>query len=285
MHLGVMPAISGRGIADPGATTDFVHLVEELGCESLWTVEHVVIPETYQSSYPYDPSGKMSLAGGDDVPDPLDWLAFCAALTSRIKLGTAMLILPEHNPVTLAKRLATVDVLSGGRLIAGVGIGWLREEYDALGVPFERRGRRADEYLGALRALWTQAPASFDGEFVRFDGVHSDPRPTRPGGVPIVIGGHGPAAVRRAARYGDGFYPLGVDVAGLGELLEQLRAECAAIGRNPGEIEITARAPGKPEAVRALAELGVHRVVMRVFPADPAGVRADVERYQQEVLG
>jgi probable F420-dependent oxidoreductase len=285
MRLGVMPALSGRGAADPRATADFVQLVEELGCESLWTVEHVVVPDSYASRYPYDASGRMSLLPGDDLPDPLHWLTFCAALTTRIKLGTAMLILPEHNPVTLGKRLATVDVLSGGRLIAGVGVGWLREEYDALGVPFADRGRRADEYLGAMRALWTQRPASYDGEFVRFEAVHSEPRPTRASGVPIVVGGHGKAAVRRAVRYGDGLYPLGVDLDGRAALLDTLRAECAAIGRDPAEIEITARAPGKPEVVRALAEMGVTRVVMRVFPADLAGVRADVTRYQQEVLG
>jgi probable F420-dependent oxidoreductase len=237
MRLGVMPALSGRGAADPRATADFVQLVEELGCESLWTVEHVVVPDSYSSPYPYDASGRMSLVPGDDLPDPLHWLTFCAALTTRLTLGTAMLILPEHNPVMLAKRLATVDVLSGGRLIAGVGVGWLREEYDALGVPFADRGRRADEYLGAMRALWTQAPASYEGEFVRFQDVHSEPKPTRPTGVPIVVGGHGRAAVRRAARYGDGLYPLGVDLDGMAALLDTLRAECAAIGRDPAEIE------------------------------------------------
>lgn len=285
MRLGVMPALSGRGAADPRATADFVQLVESLGCESLWTVEHVIVPDTYQSTYPYDQSGKMSLRPGDDLPDPLHWLTFCAALTSRLKLGTAMLILPEHNPVTLAKRLATVDVLSGGRLIAGVGVGWLREEYDAVGVPFADRGRRADEYLGAMRALWTQWPASYEGELVRFQGVHSEPRPTRATGVPIVVGGHSRAAVRRAARFGDGLYPLGVDLAGMAALLELLRVECAAIGRDPAEIEITARAPGQRATVQALAELGVTRVVMRVVPGDLAGVRTDIMRYQQEVLG
>jgi probable F420-dependent oxidoreductase len=281
LKLGVMPVVTGRGTADPVAVADFVHLIEELGCESLWTIEHVVIPDSYRSVYPYDPSGTMSLVPGDDVPDPLHWLTFAAAHSTRLKLGTAMLILPLHNPLVLATRLATVDALSGGRLLAGVGVGWLKEEYEAVGVPFADRGRRADEYLGALKALLTQWPASFAGEYVRFDGVHIEPRPH---GVPIVIGGHAPAAVRRAARYGDGLYPLGVNLDGLRGLIERLRAECAVLGRDPAEIELTARAPGSAATVRALSELGVSRVVMRVPLGDLDRARAEVTRYQGEVL-
>jgi probable F420-dependent oxidoreductase len=285
LKLGVMPVLGGPGAADPGATAAFVRLVEELGCESLWAVEHVVIPSRYDSTYPYDPSGRMSLDPGDDVPDPLEWLTFAAAHSSALTLGTAMLILPEHNPVVLAKRLATVDVLSGGRLLAGVGVGWLREEYAAVGVPFEGRGARADEYLAAMRALWTSWPASFAGRSVSFDDVHLLPRPVRQTGVPIVVGGHSAASVRRAARFGDGLYPLGLDLAGWASVVDQLRVECAAIGRDPAAVELTARAPSKPQTARALADLGVSRVVMRVWPADLDRVRADVVRYRTEVLG
>jgi probable F420-dependent oxidoreductase len=284
MKLGVMPALSGRGAADPAAVAGLAALVEELGCESLWTVEHPVIPERYDSTYPYDRSGRMSLVPGDDVPDPLAWLTFAAAHTSRIKLGTAMLIVPLHNPVILAKRLTTVDVLSGGRLLVGVGVGWLREEYDAVGIPFDGRGERADEYLAAMRTLWTHWPATFHGERVSFDAVHVEPRPVRAGGIPVVIGGHSPAAVRRAARFGDGLYPLGVDLAGMAGLIARLGTECAALGRDPAEVELTARAPGKRTVVRELAELGVQRVVLRVGLSDLDQVRADVTRYQEEVL-
>ncbi len=282
LHLGVMPDLTGK--VDPAALIGFAALAEELGCESLWTVEHVVIPQTYTSLYPYDPTGKMHLTVEHDVPDPLHVLTFLAARTSRIKLGTAMLILPEHNPVILAKRLTTLDVLSEGRLIAGVGVGWLREEYDAVGVPFEGRGRRADEYLAAMKALWAQGPASFDGEFVRFDSVYVRPRPVRPAGIPIVIGGHGPAAARRAARFGDGLYPLGVDLAGMAKLVERLRSECVRIGRDPAQVELTARAPSRPSEVRALADLGVRRLMLRVSPNDLAGARDTITRYQEQVL-
>jgi len=284
LKLGVMPVLSGPGAADPQRVAGFVRLLEDLDCESVWTVEHVVVPGHYEPAYPYDPSGRMSLGPGDDIPDPLHWLTFAAAHTTRLTLGVAMLILPEHHPVHLAKRLSTLDVLSGGRLLAGVGVGWLREEYDALGVPFADRGRRADEYLAAMRALWTDAPASYSGRYVSFTGVHCAPRPVRPGGVPIVVGGHGPAATRRAARSGSGFYPLGVDVDGIAGLLDRLRTECEAVGRDPAEIEITARAPGRREEVARLIDLGVSRVVIRADAADLSQARHTITRYQQEVL-
>ncbi|RLK09749.1 putative F420-dependent oxidoreductase [Micromonospora sp. M71_S20] len=285
LKLGVLPVLGGPGAAEPGVTAAFVRQLESLGCESVWAVEHLLVPDAYHSSYPYDASGRMSLLPGDDIPDPLHWLTFAAAHTSRLVLGTAMLILPLHHPVALAKRLATLDVLSGGRLIAGVGVGWLREEYDAVGVPFSDRGRRADEYLDALRTLWSDAPATHHGATVHFDAVHSAPRPTRPGGVPIMIGGHSRAAVRRAARYGTDFYPLGVDAAGLAEMLELLRVECAVLGRDPVEVAVTSRAPATRAEADALRELGVARVVIRVDPRDPERVAATVDRYRHEVLG
>jgi probable F420-dependent oxidoreductase len=284
LKLGVMPVLGGTGAADPATTARFVRLVEDLGCESVWAVEHLVVPDDYASAYPYDPGGRMSLGAGDDIPDPLHWLTFAAAHTTRLRLGTAMLVLPEHHPVDLAKRLATVDVLSGGRLLAGIGVGWLREEYDAVGVPFEERGARADEYLAAMHALWTQAPATYTGRFVDFRDVHSRPRPTRPGGVPIVVGGHSMAAVRRAARYGSGWYPLGVTGHRFAELRTALATECAAAGRAIDDVEITMRAPGNVGDLETLRSLGVARVVIRADPNDPVGVRDKVRRYQREVL-
>lgn len=270
MKLGVLAPPGGREAADPRRVAGFARTLEGEGAESVWTVEHVIVPGGYDSRYPYDGSGKMGLAPHDDIPDPLHWLTFAAAHTSTLRLGTAMLILPEHQPVVMAKRLATVDALSGGRLLAGIGVGWLREEYDALGVPFDKRGKRADEYLQAMKALWTRAPASYHGEFVSFRDVYCSPRPVRALGVPVVVGGHSAAAARRAARYGDGFYPLGVDLAGMRDLLALLRKECERIGRDPAEIEITARAPGKRETLHELEKLGVSRVVIRAGYDDAA---------------
>lgn len=239
---------------------------EDAGFDSVWTVEHVVVPRGYESPYPYHPSGKMP--GGEDspIPDPLIWLAHLSGVTSSLRLATGILIAPQRNPLVLAKQCATLDQLSGGRLTLGVGAGWLKEEYEALGIGFEDRGRRLDEHIGALRAAWGEQPASFDGELVRFGDVYSMPRPVN-GSVPIVIGGHSPVAARRAGRLGDGFYPGRGTVEGTAELLEVMREEARSTGRDPDAIEVTAVGStllsGDPvAAVRAWEEIGVDRLLL-----------------------
>ena len=179
---------------------------EAAGFESLWTVEHVVVPEGYESTYPYDPSGKMPGGERSPIPDPLIWLAYLAAATETINLATGILILPQRNPVVLAKELATLDRMSKGRMIAGIGVGWLEEEFDAIGVPFADRGRRTDAYVEAMRALWSGEPASHDSGFASFSNAILQPTPVR-GSVPIHVGGHTEAAARRAGRLGDGWIP------------------------------------------------------------------------------
>ena len=154
MHFGLAFANTGP-FTEPEAATTFARAAEAAGFESLWTVEHVVVPEGYESTYPYDPSGKMPGGERSPIPDPLIWLAYLAARTERIKLATGILILPQRNPVVLAKELATLDRMSGGRMIAGIGVGWLEEEFDAIGVPFRDRGKRTDAYVEAMRALWS----------------------------------------------------------------------------------------------------------------------------------
>jgi probable F420-dependent oxidoreductase len=227
----------------------------------------------------------MPLTGDDPIPDPLDWLAFVAGATDRLILGTAILILPEHQPVILAKRLATIDALSRGRLRAGVGVGWLREEAEAVGVPFDERGPRTDEYIRAMRALWSEEVASFEGRFVAFRGVKSRPRPTRPGGVPIVVGGHSRPAARRAGRLGDGFYPLGVDPDDLAGLLELMRKEAAASGRDADSVEVMTHGPADVDQARRLVDLGVGRFLISARPDDGVeGVRRLIGRYQERVL-
>ena len=259
MRFGILPTYRSAVVADPDYAAGFARLAEEGGCDSIWTVEHVIIPADYSSRYPYAADGRMPLDGDHPVPDPLEWLSFVAAVTDRVKLATGMLILPEHNPLILAKRLSTLDVLSRGRLLIGVGVGWLREEADALGVPFDRRGARTDEYIAVLRTLWQNDPASFDGSFARFRGVKSLPKPAQPGGIPIVIGGHSRAAARRAGRLGDGFYPLGVGPDELGLLLGLMRREAEAAGRDPERIELTASGTMDLEVARRFVDLGVAR--------------------------
>ncbi len=246
---------------------------EAAGFESLWTIEHVIYPEGYESSYPYDPSGKMMADASTPMPDPLIWLAFVAAATTELRLGTGIVILPQRNPVILAKELATLDSLSGGRVEFGIGVGWLKEEFDALGVPWPRRGARTDEYIAAMRALWDADHASYQGEFVSFDDVSSNPKPAQ-GRVPIHIGGHSRAAAERAGRLGDGFFPGKGDIT---ELVDIVRQTAADHDRDPASIEITygdaelMTVPG-PEKVEELVALGVDRVIVPsfIFLGNPA---------------
>lgn len=239
---------------------------EAAGIDSLWTVEHVIYPDSYGSTYPYDESGRMMMAPDTDLTDPLTWLTWVGAHTSTIRLATGILILPERNPVVLAKQLGTMDSLTGGRIDLGIGVGWLREEFDALGIPWERRGARTDDYVAAMRALWAGDSASHDGEFVSFSGVSSNPKPVN-GSVPIVIGGHSDAAARRAGRLGNGFWPAKGD---LDHLLDVMRREADAHDRDPDAIEVTwsADLAGNDDPVAAaeqLAEKGVSRVVVPSF--------------------
>ena len=275
MKFGVMFANTGFGSSPQGAT-DIARAAEAGGFDTLWTVEHVVVPSGYESQYPYDPSGKM--AGGAevfDLPDPLIWLAYVAARTERIRLATGVLVLPQRNVVVTAKEIATLDHLSGGRVTLGVGVGWLAEEFAALGVPFHERGARMDEYIDVLRELWSPSgdpeKSTVKGRFVGFDECIMRPRPAH-GTVPIVVGGHSAAAARRAGRRGDGFFPGGGTMEELAELFAIVRAEAEAAGRDPDDIALYSggNRPGpKLDArVEQLAELGVTHVVVPALPAD-----------------
>ena len=265
MKVGIAFANIGPFGSGEGGTA-FARAAEAAGFDSLWTVEHVVYPDDYGSTYPYDQSGRMPMAPDTDLTDPLTWLTWVGAHTSTIRLATGILILPERNPVVLAKQLGTMDALSGGRVELGIGVGWLREEFDALGIPWERRGARTDEYLAAMRTLWGGNSVSFDGDFVSFDGVSSNPKPVG-GAVPIVVGGHTEAAARRAGRLGDGFWPGTGD---LDHLLDIMRREAEAHDRDPDAIEITwgGDIPAGEDplaAAEALATKGVSRVVVPSF--------------------
>ncbi|MDQ3146541.1 MAG: LLM class F420-dependent oxidoreductase [Actinomycetota bacterium] len=284
MKVGFLPSYRNAAIATPDYALGVARAAEDAGCESIWAVEHVVIPADYASRYPYAASGRMPLAADQPVPDPLDWLAFVAAGTTTLRLATGMLVLPEHQPVALAKRLATIDALSGGRLMVGVGVGWLREESEALGVDFDERGARCDEYVEVLRALWADGPSSFEGRFVRFEAMLSVPKPVQPGGVPVVVGGHSPAAARRAGRLGHGFYPLGTDPEGLGPLLVAMRKATGDAGRDPDAVEVTVGATFDLDVAKRFADLGVGRMIVSARgDTEVEGVRRLVERFTDDV--
>jgi probable F420-dependent oxidoreductase len=267
MKFGLRYCNTGRYV-DPARAVELLQAAEAAGFESAWTVEHTVVPAGYRSAYPYSSDGKM--AGGVDtfpLPDPLIWLAYVAAATTRIKLATGILILPQHNPVVIAKQVATLDHLSGGRALLGIGVGWLKEEFDALGASFDDRGDRTDEYVHALRALWQQDKPSFHGETVNFDGAYCRPQPVN-GTVPIIVGGHSKAAARRAGRLGDGFFPAR---GAAPELINLARRTAEDYERDPHAIEVTTSVPASLDDIAQLAALGVDRVLVPVTPMAGAG--------------
>ena len=244
----------------PEACATIAALAEELGYDSLWMGEHVVAPCPRVRPSPIEP----------DYPilDPLIALTFAAAQTRRVRLGTGIVILPQRNPLVLAKELASLDVLSGGRLIFGLGVGYLEPELRAIGVPMDGRGSRADEYLAAMRSLWSDEAPEFHGRYVEFEGVDAHPKPAqRP--VPVVVGGHTAAAHRRTARHADGWYGFMQDRAQTAEQIESLRVECEAAGRDFAELEITVSPAERPEreVVADYAGIGVHRLAL-VPPPD-----------------
>lgn len=278
MKFGLMYANAGP-FAFPEMVTHVAQTAERCGLESLWTIEHVVIPVGYRSTYPYDPSGRIPAPDQMPMPDPLVWLGYAAAVTKTIKLATGILILPQRHPIYVAKEVATLDVLSHGRVILGIGVGWLAEEFDALGIPFAERAARTAEMVRAIRSLWKDAAEPFQGRFHRWGPLESHPKPVQRPGVPIVVGGHTELAARRAARYGDGFFPGVADDAALKRLLGIMREECQRIGRDPSTIEVTSgRTVPSVDSVRELRDLGVSRFMVPPAGFDPESITQGMER-------
>jgi probable F420-dependent oxidoreductase len=289
MHVGLAFANTGP-FAELDGLVSLAVAAEGAGIESLWTVEHVIWPSSYGSEYPYSPTGKMPGDKTSPIPDPLIWLSFVAANTTRLILGTGIVILPERNPLVFAKEAATLDRLSGGRLRLGIGVGWLEEEFDALGVPWAQRGARTDEYVHAMRALWAGDDASFDGEFVSFSDVSSNPKPAN-GSVPFVIGGHSTAAAKRAGRLGDGFFPGKGSIAELSEMIDVVRQTAADHDRDAAAIEITAAHPGlfgddPVGAAQELSDIGVSRTIIPAFLLlGSEGAEAKAAQLAETIIG
>lgn len=284
MKFGIAFANVGPFI-DPENAVHLAQACEERGIESLWTVEHVVVPAGYHAEYPYSASGKMPGPEDSPIPDPLVWLAFVAGATQRIRLATGILILPQRHPAYVAKEVATLDRLSKGRMLLGVGIGWLREEFEALGIPFESRAARTEEACAALRTLWRPGAHAFKGEHFAWDALESNPKPVQAGGVPIVVGGHVLGAARRAARVGDGFFPMKTEGGRLDELLAAMGEECAKIGRDPAEIEVTTSLPGRDvDAIKALEDQGVARCVMGPPGFDRDAIEKGLDAFADDIM-
>ena len=237
--------------------------------------------------YPYNPSGKVPFRSDAPIIDPLVTLSFIASATTRLRLGTGGNILPQTNPLYLAKWTSSIDHLSQGRLMLGLGIGWLQEEFAAIGAPFARRGKRADEYLAALKAVWTGQEVDFQGEFVRWQGFMMRPTPAQAGGVPLVIGGVSRPAIRRTVQYGNGWYVIGKEVEEYRAHMRALDEECRRQGRNRAELEITAYWDYYRQGIDSLSvyqELGVNRLLVNVHALRDTSTEAALERFADEVI-
>jgi probable F420-dependent oxidoreductase len=261
----------------PGAQPEVIDAVaraaEDAGFSTLWAGEHVVMVDRPRSRYPYSRDGAIAVPADAAWLDPFVCLSFAAAATSRIAIATGILLLPEHNPVLVAKQAASLDVLSGGRLMLGVGVGWSADEFAALGVPFADRGRRTLEYVDVLRTLWRDDPASFSGHFAAFENVRMHPKPVRGPQLPIVFGGNSGPALARVAASGDGWY--GFNLAGVEavrECLAALREQCARTGRDLGDLYVAvALVDAQPDRLEELEALGVDELVIVDGPPADAG--------------
>ena len=296
MKIGLMYA-NIRPFVQPDNFENLVCTAEEVGIESIFTAEHVVIPQDYKTEFPYSKTGKMP--SNDEtvpIPDPVLPLVFAVALTKKLRLATGMMILPQRHPLYVAKQMATLDVLSGGRAVLGVGIGWLEEEFEALGIPFKERAARTDESIRAIRSLWSENPCAFNGRFYKWGPVHSNPKPIQSPGLPIIIGGQVEAAARRAASLGDGYFWIDRDgnLEVLKKRVKTIHDECDRIGRDPEEIEVTVgigsgsilERPSNVDydTILSYESLGISRVVLAPPRSDKEGVQRELHDFGDRVL-
>ncbi len=281
--------LNNWGIEDAQALVGLASRADELGFDSVWVHDHV-----FNVGHVFDRIGSRPYY------EPLTLLSFVAARTQRVRLGTSVLVLPYHNPIRLAKTAATLDVLSGGRLILGVGVGAIEQEMEAMGSSFKERGAFTDEAIAVMRALWTEDDPRFEGRYSRFAGMKFSPKPLQKPSIPVVIGGVSRAAIRRAARLGDGWQPLGLSPEALGPAIASLRQEARACGRDVAKIPVSiamslaASTPRrhalgtKPDEIvrnaQAFAGVGVDTLVISANTSDPGEARTALEMVGREVL-
>jgi probable F420-dependent oxidoreductase len=304
MKFGVFLPISGR--AASGVLLEAARRAEALGFDSVWTADRIVTPWEIRTPYPYSADQQFIVPPQLPFLEPLTCLAFLAGGTERITLGMSVLVMPYRHPLYWAKIAVTIDHLSRGRLILGVGVGWMAEEFEALGVPFKERGVMADEQLEVVQRLWTDDRPSFDGHYYRFEAVGFAPKPLQTPRIPIWVGGEGTRAQRRAGRYGDAWFPYFVRITPreLAARFANARRAAAEAGRDPERlrlacclpIEITPtsvpqepdRLHGTPEqvaeALRGLQQVGVEHVALQfMVPRWPERL-AEIERFAQEAM-
>lgn len=284
MKFGLIPI--NVGVANGQAMEHLAQLAESVGFESIWTFEHVMVPVDYKSKYPYDPSGKMGAPAETIFVDPLIALAAAAAQTRTIRLGTGVNILSQANPLYVAKQAASLDFVSDGRFMLGVGIGWLQEEFRAVGTPFERRGARFDDYIQAMRKVWSGEVVEHQSDFIDWTGFKSFPRPVQDP-FPVIIGGTKGKAFERTAKYGNGWFAPTADVDELATMLKQLGKACAAVGRDVKEIEITASwVPNQADLsdIERFADLGVSRLIVPVQAMGEGDPSENMKAFGENVI-
>jgi probable F420-dependent oxidoreductase len=263
--------------SDGASMIRFARAAEDQGYDSVWGSDHVVFPVSFESKYPYSETGDFPVPGQVPWVEEVTSLAFVAGATSRIRLGTSILVLPYRNPVMNAKTLAAVDVLSGGRLICGVGAGWMQEEAEAMGMPFDDRGRRTDEHIEVLKAIWTMDEATYSGKHYAFSPVRSEPRPVQKPHPPIWVGGHEPGALRRAARYGDGWHAYRLRADEVREKSGYVKQKAEESGRDPTAISLSVRAP--------LILSDNSTAVDRAFAGTPDDLKRQIAEYADVGIG
>ena len=279
MKIGLF-GINMNFMAQPKKAVEVAQHAEKLGFESLWTGEHVVLPDPREAPSPADPQTPML--------HPPTLLAHLAAVTSTIKFGTGITLIAQRNPVVLAKEIGSLDVLCDGRLFFGIGAGYLHQEFSALGVDFATRGARTDEYIDAMRALWTQEKPSFQGTYTNFSGIDAQPRPVQQGGPPVVVGGASPAAMRRAVTHGNGWYGFALDVGTASKVVDGINLAKARYDRpdNLGELELSVTPP-KPLTKTMLedyAALGISRVIPMLGFYNEDNIMSSLESMATELL-
>ncbi len=273
----------GNG-SGPDAIREAAIHAERLNFSAIWAPEHVVLFDSQSSKYPYDPTGQLPLPKNIDFYDPFITLTYAAAVTKRIRLATGICLVPERNPLLLAKEVASLDRLSGGRFALGVGIGWSADEFRALGVPFERRAKRTREYIELMRKLWTEDKTTYEGEFTKVEGVRSFPKPAVGGKVPVLFGGESEPALKRVASYGNGWMGLGVTPDEARVKIRQLHQFARDYKRNPEELEIIIgpyNKPATPDALKPYHDAGVHELALTVgfeFPERPSDIGPWLEK-------
>ncbi|MFZ0657420.1 MAG: LLM class F420-dependent oxidoreductase [Candidatus Binataceae bacterium] len=271
---------------NPSSLGAVARKAEELGYESLWIPEHIILPVEYKSPYPYSTSGRMPAPPETPLHDPMLALAFIAGITTRIRLATGIYVLPIRNPFTTAKAVASLDVLSGGRFIFGVGIGWLEEEFTAVGMDFKNRALRSREYVELLKELWTSNDPVYEGKTVSIEGFRMMPKPVQKPHPPFVFGGHTEPSLKRAARLGDGWYGIAESLSDIRGVITRLRGYEAALGRTtPLELTVSPRlgGPVTVEQVRQFAQMGVSRIILGTTPTTREQL-AEMERLRDQVM-